>query len=255
MENQTINLINNHASVRHYMPDPLPASVIESITAAGQRASTSANMQAYSVVVVTETDKRKHLAELCGNQQFIAEAPVFLAWCADLARIDRACHLRGFVQDTNYMESFLVAVVDTALAAQTAALAAESLGLGICYIGSIRNNPQQVIDMLELPRLTFPIVGMTVGWPSKPAHLRPRLSLNTILHWDHYDRSHEDEALGEYDQAMIATGIYSGRQLPFPEKPSEMIGYGWTEHIARRVSRAVRTNLRGMIKKQGFGLK
>ncbi len=109
--------------------------------------------------------------------------------------------------------------------------------------------------MLELPRMTFPITGMTVGWPSKPPHLRPRLALNTILHWDHYDRSHEDEALLEYDRTMIATGIYKGRQVPVSVKPGEIEDYGWTEHTARRVSRAVRTGIREVIEKQGFGLK
>ena len=236
-------------------PDPVPRSVIETIVSAGQCASTSSNLQAYSAVAVTEAGKCQRLAILCGNQQFIAEAPVFLAWCADLARLDRVCQLRGYVQDTGYIESFLVAAVDTALAAQNTALAAESLGLGICYIGSIRNNLQEVIDLLELPRLTFPITGMIVGWPSKPPRLRPRLALETILHWDHYDRSQEDEALRDYDQAMIATGIYKGRQVSISGKPGEVEDYGWTEHTARRVSRAVRTGVREVLEKQGFGLK
>jgi FMN reductase (NADPH) len=255
MENSTLNVIHCHASIRHYTPDPVPELVIETIVAAGQCASTSSNMQAYSVIAVTDEGKRRSLADLCGNQQFITEAPVFLAWCADLARLNRACQLRGYVQDTAYLESFLVSAVDTALAAQNTALAAESLGLGICYIGSIRNNLPEVIDLLELPQLTFPITGMTVGWPSKPPKQRPRLALNTILQWEHYDRTNEDEALREYDQTMIATGIYIGRQVPVPGKPAEVENYGWTEHAARRLSRAVRTSLRENIVKQGFGLK
>jgi FMN reductase (NADPH) len=255
MENPTLNLIRHHASVRHYTPNPVSRSDIETIVSAGQCASTSSNMQAYSIVAVAEAGKRQHLADLCGNQQFISEAPVFLVWCADLARLDHACQLHGYIQDTDYMESFLVAAIDTALAAQNAALAAESLGLGICYIGSIRNNPQEVISLLELPTLTFPITGMTVGWPTKPPHLRPRLALNTILHWEHYDQSHEDEALRKYDKAMIATGIYIGRQIPVPGRTGNGEDYSWTEHSARRVSRAVRTGLREAINKQGFGLK
>jgi FMN reductase (NADPH) len=254
MENSTLNLIHQHASVRHYKGDPISIDIVETIVAAGQRASTSSNLQAYSVVAVTEAAKRERLTGLCGNQRFIAEAPVFLVWCTDLARIDRACQLRGYEQDTRYLESFLIAAVDTTLAAQNAALAAESLGLGICFIGSIRNNPAEVINLLELPRLTFPITGMTVGWPSKPSQLRPRLALNSILLWDHYDRSHEDEALREYDQAMIATGIYQGRQIPVPGKPGVVEDYGWTEHTARRVSHAARTGLRAVIETQGFDL-
>jgi nitroreductase len=255
MDTPTITLIHQHASIRHYKPDPLPESLVETIVAAGQHASTSSNMQAYSVIATSAANKRQHLADLCGYQQFIVEAPIFLTWCADLERIDRACQLRGYVQDHRYVESLLVAIVDTALAAQNTALAAESLGLGICYVGSIRNNPQEVIELLELPPLTFPITGMVVGWPSKPPRLRPRLPLNTILHWERYDHTHVDEALLDYDETMIATGIYKGRQISFPGKPVEEENYSWTEHISRRVSRAVRTNLRKAIEKQGFGLK
>lgn len=250
----TFDLIYHHGSVRSYRPDPLPRETIEAIVAAAQRTSTSSNMQAYSVVAVTDAGTRARLSELCGGQAHIAQAPVFLAWCADLARLDRACALRGYTQETGYVENFLVAAVDAVIAAQTAALAAESLGLGICYIGSIRNNPAQVIELLGLPRLTFPVTGMTVGWPAAEPPIRPRLPLSAVLHWERYDPEHDAE-LAEYDRAMAATGIYEGRQVPVPGKPGEMEDYGWTEHTARRVAQAVRTGLREVLERQGFALK
>jgi len=108
MDNPVIDLIHQHRSVRKYTSDPVPAEMIETIVAAGQRASTSSNLQTYSVVVVTDAEKRRRLAELCGNQKHIAQAPVFMAWCADLYRLERACQLRGYVQETTYLESFLV---------------------------------------------------------------------------------------------------------------------------------------------------
>ncbi len=254
MNNPTVDLMQRHASVRHYKPDPLPADLIETLIAAGQHASTSSNLQSFSVVAVTDAEKRRRLAELCGEQAHIREAPVFLAWCADLARMQRVCELRGYDQVTDYVENFLVAAVDAALAAQNASLAAESLGLGICFIGYIRNIPEQVIRLLELPRLVFPITGMTVGWPAKAPHQRPRLPLNAVLHWEKYDPC-QDEALLEYDQAMRLTGIYQGRQVPVPGKEGQMEDYGWMEHSARRVSKAERTGLRAAIEGQGFGLK
>jgi FMN reductase (NADPH) len=254
MENPTLDLIHQHASIRRYKPDPVPASVIETIVTAGQCASTSSNLQVYSVVAVTDAGKRQRLAELCGNQQFIAEAPVFLAWLADLARLDRVCELRGYTQVTEHVESFLIPAVDSAIAAQNAALAAESLGLGICYVGSIRNNPQEVIELLGLPIHTFPITGMTLGWPAKEARLKPRLPLSAILHRESYN-SDQDAALLEYDRTMAATGIYEGRQVPAPGKPDTSEDYGWLEHSARRVSKAVRTGMREVLEKQGFSLK
>jgi len=255
MENPTLALIHRHASARHYKPDSVPAPMIETIISAAQCASTSSNLQTYSVVVVTDSTKRTRLSELCGNQAHIREAPVFLAWCADLARLERVCQLRGCTQVTEYAENFLIAAVDASIAAQTAALAAESLGLGVCYIGSIRNNPGEVIELLNLPRLTFPITGMTLGWPDKQGNIKPRLPLVSVMHWESYDRAAEDNSLRAYDATMIATGIYKGRRVPVPGKPEEKEDYGWTEHSARRVSQSVRTELRIALEKQGFNLK
>jgi FMN reductase (NADPH) len=253
--NPILELMADHGSVRQYRPEPVPRATIREIVYAAQRASTSSNLQMWTVVAVADAERRAKLAELCGNQGHIAQAPVFLAWCADLARLDRACELRGYTQVTEYVENFLVAAVDAAIAAQNGALAAESLGLGICYIGAIRNRPLEVIDALGLPRLTFPVAGMTVGWPAVEPPTRPRLDTNAVLHWERYDTSGEDAALRAYDKAMIATGIYQGRQVPAPGAPEVMEEYGWLEHSARRVSQPARADLRAAIEKQGFDLR
>jgi FMN reductase (NADPH) len=254
MKTPTIEQIYRHASVRAYKPDPVAADLIETVVAAGQRSSTSSNLQTYSVVAVQDAERRARLAELCGNQKWIVQAPVFVAWCADLSRLDRACQLRGYEQMTSYVESFLVAAVDAAITMQTAALAAESLGLGICYIGAIRNQPEQVIELLGLPRLVFPISGMTLGWPAIEPFIRPRLPLRAILHWERYDLSEEAQALEEYDRAMVETGIYRGRQVRTPGREGEIENYGWLEHSARRASTPARTGLRHVLEQRGFGL-
>jgi len=254
VNNPTLDLIQRHASIRRYKPDPVPASVLSTIVAAGQRASTSSNLQEYSVIAVMDTARRDRLAFLSADQAFIREAPVCLVWCADLARLDRACQLQGYTQVTEYTENFLSAVVDCSLAAQTATLAAESLGLGICYVGALRNNLPEVIELLNLPRLVFPLFGMTLGWPATEARIKPRLPLAAILHHETYNPD-QDASLREYDTVMIATGIYQGRQVSVPGKPEEVEDYGWTEHSARRVSKAARTSLRLGIEKQGFALK
>ena len=252
--NPILDQIGKHASVRAYRPDPVPAEDIDTIVAAGQRTSSSSNLQTYAVIAVTEAATRNTLSHLCGDQDQIRQAPLFLAWCADLSRLDRATVLRGHPHAHNTVESFLIAAVDTAITGQTAALAAESLGYGICYIGSLRNNPAEVITLLGLPRLMFPLFGMTVGVPAHPHRLRPRLPLRAVLHHERYSRAAEDAALAEYDRAMIATGIYEGRQVAVPGKPGVMEDYGWTEHSARRVSRPTRLGLRAVLRDQGFDL-
>ncbi|MGD9404389.1 MAG: NADPH-dependent oxidoreductase, partial [Anaerolineae bacterium] len=110
-------------------------------------------------------------------------------------------------------------------------------------------------SLLELPKLVFPVAGMTLGWPAAEPLIRPRLPLEAVLHWERYDASEEKEALESYDRAMTETGIYEGRQVPVPGRDGEVENYGWMEHSARRASKAWRTELGTVLRRQGFGLK
>jgi FMN reductase (NADPH) len=254
MRNPTLELIHQHGSVRNYKPDPVPREMVETIVTAGQRTATSSNMQMYSIVALNDPEKRAQMQTFCGGQKHISQAPVFLTWVADLSRLDRICEARGYTQEAGQIENFLLAAVDAAIAAQNAGLAAESLGLGFCYIGAIRNKPREVIQLLGLPRLTFPLVGMTLGWPVRPPMVRPRLPLEAVLHWEQYDPQDEETHLQQYDQEMIATGIYRGRQVTAAD-PLPKDQYGWTEHSAQRASQVVRPHLREVLQEQGFELK
>jgi FMN reductase (NADPH) len=254
MTNPIIELMYQHSSVRNYKSDPVPPHIIDTIVAAGQRASTSSNLQMYSVVVTTHPTERTLLQEYCGNQEHISQAPVFLTWCADLSRLDRICQAHGYTQQSGYVENFLLAVVDVAVAAQNSGLAAESLGLGFCYIGAIRNKPREVIRLLALPHLVFPLVGMTLGWPLASPKIRPRLPLEAVLHWERYHFADEEIYLDRYDEAMIETGIYKRRQDD-PNNPLPDSQYGWTEHSARRVAQVMRPHLREVLVEIGFELK
>lgn len=254
MSNPVIEQIYAHGSMRRYNPDSVSKELIEQVISAGQRASTSSNLQTYSAVVVTDSKIKSALADLCGDQEHIRQAPVFIAWCADLYRMERICKLRGIEQNSDYVEDFLVPALDVAILMQTAALAAESMGLGMCFIGAIRNNTKAVIELLKMPRLVFPISGMTLGWPDRDAIVRDRLPADEIIHWESYRQDKEDSALIEYDKKMISTGVYKGRQVPVPGVEGEMEDYGWMEHSARRVSLELRTELRSVLEEQGFKL-
>jgi nitroreductase len=254
MVNPVIEQIYKHSSIRRYKPDPVPRDQIEQLIAAGQRGSTSSNLQTYSAIVVTDQETRYALAELCGDQKHVREAPVFIAWCADLQRLERICDLRGLKQNSDYVEDFLVSAVDVSILMQTATLAAESMGLGMCFIGGIRNDTKAVIKLLKMPDLVFPISGMTLGWPDGKPNIRARLEVGEIIHWEKYDRDRKDSVLIEYDQKMIESGVYRGRQVPMPGVEGEMEDYGWMEHSARRVSKALRVELRSVVEEQGFKL-
>lgn len=135
--NETIELMMKHRSVRKFKPDPVSDEQLAAIVSAGQMASSSSSVQAYTVIAVTDLAQKAKLAELAGNQAYVNECPVFLVWCADLYRLSDAAkrHLPEKESYADSTENFMVATIDAALASQNAALAAESLGFGIVYIG------------------------------------------------------------------------------------------------------------------------
>ncbi|MEX2442715.1 MAG: nitroreductase family protein [Alkalispirochaeta sp.] len=253
-------VLESHASCRSYRSGSVSREDIERIVSAAQRAATSSNLQMWTAVVVENESIRQRLAALCGGQQHIREAPVFIAWCADRNRLDMAAEFQGYQQNTEYLESFVVAVVDTAIAMQNATVAAEALGYGTCYIGGLRNNTAEVVDLLQLPARVFPVAGMTLGVAARESRPRPRLDRSAVLHWERY-RPVAPATLKEYDRVMQASGVYRGRHvvgtpaegLPAQELPEEE--YGWMEHSARRVSRPKRIDESETARRQGFELR
>ena len=252
MVTPTIDLIYQHGSVRNYKPDQVPDGWIEQIVAAAQRTSSSSNLQTYSVIVTTNPDKKAKVQVISGGQSHISQAPVFLLWCADFSRLKRVSEYQGYDIEAGYMENFLVGAVDAAITMQSAALAAESLGLGFCFIGALRNDPEGIRDIFQLPDLVFPICGMTLGWAMEQPMIRPRLPLEAVLHRETYQENDMDYLL-EYDQVMIETGIYGGRQVDREDR--DPADYGWMEHSARRSSKPSRPHLRQAINKAGFQIK
>ena len=204
--NATLDLLLSHRSVRHYTNDPLPDGALEAALAAAQSASTSSNLQLWSVIAVEDAERKQRLSIHAGNQAHVARAPLLLAWVVDLARLRRLGDSLGVVTEgIDYFEAFLLAMVDTALAAQNAMAAFESLGLGGCYIGGLRNKPPEVAAELGLPPLTFALFGMTVGVPdpARPAHLRPRLPQEVMLMREQYAWNEEQRsAIAAYDERL-----------------------------------------------------
>jgi len=203
--NDVLETILNHRSVRGFLPQPLPEGTLELLIAAAQSASTSSNLQFWSVIAVQETERKSRLAELAGKQQFIRDAPLLLVWLADLSRLDRiAAQHQAQVDGTHYLEEFIVGVVDAALAAQSALIAAESLGLGGVYIGAMRNLPEQITAELALPPHAFAVFGMSVGYPdpARESGIKPRLSQSVVLHREQYSTVSGGDAIDTYNATM-----------------------------------------------------
>lgn len=225
--NATIASLLEHRSVRGYKPDPVPAGTLETLIAAAQSAATSSNMQWCSAIAVTDPARKKVLAEIAGGQKHIEECPLFIAWVADMARnqgisaeqkVEFAC--------MPWLETFMVACIDVALAAQNAVVAAESLGLSTVYIGAVRNDPVRVAQLLRLPRQSFVVFGLCVGYAADKAagEVKPRLPQGVVLHREQYDAGPAAALRPAYDAEMSR---FSQRH--------ELQAATWTQRVLNRL--------------------
>jgi FMN reductase (NADPH) len=241
--NQTIELLTRHRSIRKFKPDPIPQESLEAILRAAQMASTSSNVQAYSIVGVTDPELKKEIAALAGNQVYIEQCPLFLLWCADLNRNKEACRLQGVEMVSGTMENLLVATIDVALASQNAAVAAESLGLGIVYIGGVRNNPRPISDLVGLPELVYPVFGMCVGYPDQNPDIRPRLATSAVYHENRYDASKARAEIERYDAIM--------REY-YRSRTGGKVDTTWSKGIADKFKQPLRDHMAAFLRDQGF---
>jgi nitroreductase len=249
--NDVIASLMDHRSVRGYLTDAVPPGTLETLIAAAQSAATSSNLQTWSVVEVSDPAKRVELAEIANGQKHIVECPLFLVWLADVSRNQRLAEAEGkTLEGLPYLESFLVAAIDAALAAQNAVVAAESLGLSTVYIGALRNDPERIAKMLDLPPGAAAVFGLCIGYP-KPesaAEVKPRLPQEAVLHRERYSTAAEKGLRASYDQRLDA---FSRRH--------EMAAYTWTQRVIGRLATIKSLNgrdrLKDILQNLGFPLR
>ena len=248
--------LNSHASVRRFTDRPISADDERRILETAERAPTSSNLHAWSVISIRDEAKKKKLAELTGNQSHVAESALFLVWLADLYRLQRLADQREYRSNVDFTESFLIAVVDCALAAQRGLMAAQALGMGGVMVGGIRNHIEEVSSLLQLPKFVTPVMGMSLGYPATKPKIKPRLPLEGLAFQETYDSDAIDAAVAAYDDTIASLGYLEGREVE-PEKYGEFDGrYSWSEHTARRMATTNpitrREHLLDYLHKQGF---
>jgi nitroreductase len=248
----TLDTLLAHRSQRNFSAEPLAAGTLETLVAAAQSASTSSNLQCWSVVAVEDAQRKQRLSAIASNQASVRDCPLFLAWVVDLARLGQIGTFSAQeAQGLDYLEAFLVGVVDTALAAQNAAVAAESLGLGINYIGALRNDPEATAAELGLPPRSFALFGMCVGHVAEGGgmDIKPRLPQSAVLHREQYRHDGLQDAVHAYDEVM--TGFYSAQAMPGRSS--------WSAHSLARVrdAKALRGRdvMRAALARLGFELR
>lgn len=241
-----INLLTAHASVRNYKDEPLSTETLHAIIRAGQHASTANFVQAYSVIHVTDVQKKKELAALSKNPQQILTAGAVLVFCMDFYRVEKAAQLINKTIDPTYAENLLVATTDVALFAQNIAIAAESKGLGICYIGGVRNAPEEISELLNLPKGVAPMYAMSIGVPAEANEVKPRLPIEAVLHENEYQPEKYDELIHTYDQAM--NDYYKTRGANQKDA-------AWSDSMATFLGEPRRPHMKTFLQKQGFDFK
>lgn len=183
----------NHRSIRKYTNQPVNDDLLNRILIAGSRASTTGNMQVYSIVVSKDPERKAALAPAHFNQPSITNAPVVLTFCADFNRFNKWCRLRNAEPGYDNFLSFMTAAIDALLVAQNVCVAAEAEGLGICYFGTTTYNADKIIDTLKLPKGVVPVTTVTLGFADEKPGLTDRLPLQAVVHQETYkDYSPED---------------------------------------------------------------
>ncbi len=246
--NQTIQTQLNHRTIREFKDTPIGAEVLDTLYNVANRTASSNGLQSFSIIRVTDKKKRQQIAEVC-NQSYVIDVPELLIFVVDCYRNAKIAQEQGIGEDYRVsMDSFFQGFTDGCIAAQNTQIAAESLGIGTVYFGSILNDSAKIIEILGLPSYTFPIVGTGLGYPNQEPKLKPRMDIplkvfkNTYQSEDNYL-----EAIRDYDKEF--ENYYD---LRFPDRS--------LDPFSSQVLRALqnpnpkRVKLLNVVEEQGFNL-
>lgn len=215
------DLFAGHKTIRKYKERSIEKSVLNKILHAGTRASTTGNMQVYSIVVTTDKEIKQSLWECHFKQNMVLQAPTILTFCADFNRFNKWCGIRNAEPGYDNFLSFYTASIDALLVAQNVALAAENEGLGICYLGTTTYNANKIIEILKLPKHVVPVTTLVVGYPDENPGLTDRLPLEGVVHYEKYS---------DYSKEKIVE-IYKEKESLSQTK--DLIAQNKTENLAQ----------------------
>jgi len=241
--NETIAVLNNHRSVRKFKPQPIPDEHLRLAVQAGQHASTSSNIQAYSLLHITDKSKRAALVVLTGGQPQVADCGAFFIICGDLRRHKiLAGHASEPFQPS--LEAFLLATIDASLFAQNLVVAFESLGYGICYIGGLRNDLPAVDKLLNIPVGVLPFYGICAGVPADTPDLKPRFNHDAVCFKNQYPTDEQMlDHINEYDNRC---------RTYYLERTGKE--HAWSTTASRKFAKPARTNLAEYYRSKGASL-
>lgn len=244
-----LETIFTHRSIRKYKSTPVPPDVLDEIMAAGTRASTTGNMQVYSMVVTRDPALKEQLWEVHFRQDMVRQAPVVITFCADFHRFTKWCQQRKADPGYDNFLSFYTASIDALLAAQNVALAAEAHGLGICYLGTTTYMAGRLVEILNLPELVVPVTTLVVGYPDESPGLTDRLPNDAVIH----NETYKDYTPADIDR-LYAEKEHSPLTLELlEENQKETLAQVFTDNrYTRKDNVAFSRAFLETIRKQGF---
>lgn len=239
----------NHRSIRNFKPDAVDDETLNYILTAGTRASTIGTMQMYSMVVSTRADIKEQLSAAHFKQPMVNQAPVIITFCADSNRFSKWCKQRGGEPGYDNFLWYIFGATDALLASQNVALAAESKGLGICYLGTTNYMADTIIDILKLPLGVVPVTTLVIGYPNEQPDLTPRLPLDAVVHYETYSDFTPSQIDDLY--AELETSEQTQNLLKINEK--ENLALVFTENRYKKADSMLFSNRYfEALKKQGF---
>jgi len=215
--NETMRLLFERSSCRSFLDKKIPENVLSIVLEAGVHAPTAENLQPYSIIRIKNEETKRKLAEMC-EQSFIGKVPVLLLLCLDLHRNERWANLEAAPYTaTSSFRHFWVSFQDTIICAQNICTAADSLGLGSVYIGTVIDKPAEIQVMFKLPKGVFPVVLVCMGYPKNRVKPRNKLGIKVVVHSECYREMSDQEIMDAYDQ-KYSVEKYQAVKLGIPEE-------------------------------------
>ena len=249
-----LKTIISRSSVRKFSDKSIPRELLTMLLTAAQSAPSKSNLQQYSILIMQDEAIKLKVSSLIVNTKWALSAPVFLLFLADIRRNINITNNKGYDHKNNNVDTFMNAVIDSALSMQSLICAAEASGLGVCPVSMIRNIIDEIKNICQLPKGVFPIAGLALGWPDEKAPISIRMPQDIIIHNDYYNEDNLSKKINDYDERVF-------KVAPILEKKQRHVDiYGvakkgtWSENIARQLSLPERNNFKTWLKDNGINL-
>jgi len=242
----------SHRSHRRFLPRLIAPELLRLLCACALSAPSKSDLQQCDIVVVSDVRARKAIVDTIPDMPWIMDAPAFLMFVGNGARLPLMAKLRAKPFPNDHLDQFFNAAVDAAIVLATFMRAAAAVGLGTCPISAVRDRPRVVSEALQLPERTFPVAGLCVGWPAEAGGITPRLSLATTVVENAYGARDVAAEIDAYDRRREKVRPYR-RQRDVP-RWGEAAFYGWSEDKARQYAEPTRSDFGAFVRGKGFCL-